>query len=220
MATVYYADEAYINAYITEILTNLKAWIGTEKNIAIKKVMFNNNSMLFFKNPNAVETDTPEYKIDLPVERFLDQTVTTIVPKFVWGEETYPGSTDPNLNGKPVFVFGVKGVGDGNDSADTVAYSFLNMETIAKQYQTSTKPSTATVSIDEEKNIISSAVNISKDSGNALSVGSDGGLYCPTADVSALQTAFTEQQAEIQSLQTLCQQLSERITALENTKAT
>lgn len=216
MAVVKYAGQTYIEAYITEILTEFKTWIDTDKNIAIKKVLFDNNSMLFFKNPNAVETDTPEYKIDLPVERFLDQTVTTIVPKFVWSEESYPGSTDPNLNDKPVFVFGVKEVGNGDDSTDTVAYSFLNMETIVKQYQTSTEPSTAIVLIDKETNTISSSVNISADSDNALLAGSDGGLYCPTVDMSALQTTITEQQAEIQSLQTLCQQLSERITALEN----
>lgn len=216
MATINYADELYINAYIAEILTNLKAWIDTDKNIAFKKVIFSNNSLLFFKNPNAVETDVPEYKIDLPVERFLDQTVTTIVPKFVWSEENYPGSTDPNLNDKPVFVFGVKGIGNGNDNVDTVTYSFLNMETIIKQYQASVEPSTAIISIDKETNIISSSVNISGDSDNALLVGSDGGLYCSIVNISALQTTIAEQQTEIEALQTLCQQLNERITILEN----
>lgn len=216
MATIYYSDETYFNAYMTEILTELKAWIDTDKNIALKKVLFSNNCIQFYKNPNAIETDTPEYKIDLPVERFLDQTVTTIVPKFAWSEELYPDSIDPNLNDKPVFVFGVKGIGNGDDNADTVTYSFLNMESIIKQYQASIESSTATISIDKETNTISSTVNLSTDNDNALSVGSDGGLFCPTVDISGLQSTIESQQAEIQSLQTLCQQLSEKITALEN----
>lgn len=92
MATINYVDEAYFNAYIIEILTELKTWIDTDKNIAIKKILFSNNTILFYKNPNAIGTDEPEYKIDLPTERFLDQTKTTLVPKFVWTEEFYPGS--------------------------------------------------------------------------------------------------------------------------------
>lgn len=47
-------DESYFNAYITEILTELKAWIDTGGNIAIKKVLFSNNSLLFYKNPEGL----------------------------------------------------------------------------------------------------------------------------------------------------------------------
>lgn len=216
MATINYVDESYFNAYLTEILTNLKVWIDTEKNIAIKKVIFNNNSMLFFKNPNATESDTPEYKIDLPVERFLDQTVTTIVPKFVWSEETYPGSTNPNLNGKPVFVLGVKGVGNGNDSADTATYSFLNMETIIKQYQVSGELSTVRLELNKDTNTFSGSVNISSDTNNSLSVGTDNGLYSPVVDISGLTTQIENLTAQVNELSTLCQQLSDRVVALEN----
>ena len=49
MSDKYYVDEDYIS----EILILLKAWIDTDKNIAIKKVLYKNNSLLFFKNPNA-----------------------------------------------------------------------------------------------------------------------------------------------------------------------
>lgn len=104
MATINYVDEAYFNAYIIKILTELKAWIDTDKNIAIKKVLFNNNSLLFYKNPHAVNADEPEYKIDLPVERFLDQTKTALIPRFTWSEELYPGSVNPNLEGNSKMI--------------------------------------------------------------------------------------------------------------------
>lgn len=209
MATINYVDEAYFNAYITEILTELKAWTDTDKNIAIKKVLFNNNALSFYKNPNAVDTDEPQYKIDLPVERFLDQTQTTLVPKFVWSEELYPNSINPNLEEKPVFVLAVKGIANADNGTDTITYSFLNMETIIKQYQVSSDTSTINLVLDEDTNTLSGSVNISEDANNSLSVGTDGGLYSPVVDISALA-------AQISELSALCQQLSDRITVLEN----
>ncbi len=218
MATINYVDEAYFNAYITEILTELKTWIDTDKNIAIKKVLFNNNALSFYKNPNAVNTDEPQYKIDLPVERFLDQTQTTLMPKFVWSEELYPNSANPNLEGKPVFVLAVKGIANADNGTDTTTYSFLNMETIIKQYQVSSDTSTINLVLDEDTNTLSGSVNISGDTNNSLSVGTDGGLYSPVVDISALTTQIENLSARVNELSTLCQQLSDRITALENKK--
>ena len=215
MAVINYADQNYIESYITEILTELKTWIDTGKNIAIKKVLFKNNALLFFKNPEAVDTDEPQYKIDLPVERFLDQTQTVLVPKFAWTEELYPNSTNPNLEDKPVFVLAVKGVANADDGADTVTYSFLNMETIIRQYQTSEATSTVNLLIDNETNIISGAVNISADGGNSLSIGSDGGLYSSPTDLSKITS-------QIQELRALYDSLNDRIAVIEdslNTKS-
>lgn len=218
MATINYADEAYFNAYITEILAELKTWIDTDKNIAIKKVVFNNNALLFYKNPNAVNTDKPQYKIDLPVERFLDQTQTTLVPKFVWSEELYPNSTNPNLEEKPVFVLAVKGIANAGNGTDTITYSFLNMETIIKQYQVSSNTSTINLVLDEDTNTLSGSVNVSGDANNSLSVGTDGGLYSPIVNIGALTTQIENLTTQVNELSTLCQQLSDRITALENKK--
>lgn len=215
MAIINYVDEAYFNAYITEILTELKTWIDTGKNIAIKKVLFKNNALLFFKNPEAVDTDEPQYKIDLPVERFLDQTQTVLVPKFVWTEELYPNSINPNLEDKPVFVLAVKGVANADDGTDTVTYSFLNMETIIKQYQTSEETSTVNLLIDNETNVISGAVNISADGSNSLSIGSDGGLYSSPTDLSEITS-------QMQELRALYDSLNDRIAVIEgslNTKS-
>lgn len=216
MATINYVDEAYFNAYITEILTELKAWIDTDKNIAIKKVLFNNNALSFYKNPNAVNTDEPQYKIDLPVERFLDQTQTTLVPKFVWSEELYPNSANPNLEGKPVFVLAVKGIANADNGTDTITYSFLNMETIIKQYQVSSDTSTINLVLDEDTNTLSGSVNISGDANNSLSFGIDGGLYSPVVDISGLTTRIEKLTTQVSKLSTLCQQLSDRIAVLEN----
>lgn len=216
MATINYVDDAYFNAYITEILTELKTWIDTGKNIAIKKVLFKNNALLFFKNPEAIDTDEPQYKIDLPIERFLDQTQTVLVPKFAWTEALYPNSTNPNLEDKPVFVLAVKGVANADDGADTITYSFLNMETIIKQYQVSSDTSTINLVLDEDTNTLSGSVNVSGDANNSLSVGTDGGLYSPVIDISALTTQIENLTARVNELSTLCQQLSDRITVLEN----
>ena len=208
MSDKYYVDEDYIS----EILILLKAWIDTDKNIAIKKVLYKNNSLLFFKNPNATGEDTPEYKIDMPVEKFLDQTKTTLVQDFAWNETDYPDTENPNLDGNPVLILAVK----GND--DSISYSFLNMKYLLNLYQASEEISTVAIAIDVDSNTISGSVNISSDSNNNLSVGSDGGLYSPIVNISALTTQIENLTTQVNELSTLCQQLSDRITALENKK--
>ena len=212
MATINYVDETYMNAYIGEILSNLKTWIDTDKNISLKKVLYKDNSLLFFKNPNAVDSDTPEYKIDLPIEKFLDQTKTKLIQEFMWNETDYPETENPNIDGNPVLVLAVKG-GD-----DSVSYSFLNMKYLLNLYQASEEISTVTIAIDVDSNTISGSVNISSDSNNNLSVGSDGGLYSPIVNISALTTQIENLTTQVNELSTLCQQLSDRITALENKK--
>lgn len=187
-----YVDEEYIK----EILRKLKIWIDTDKNIALKKVLYKDNSLMFYKNPNAVETDTPEFKIDLPVEYFLDQTQTSFISEFIWSDTVYPESVNPNLDGFPVFVLAVKGA-DG-----TVSYSFINMKSLMNVYQASTNTSTVTISIDNNTNTISAIANLSGDNGNILTVGTDGGLYVPETDLTALQTQI--------------QLLSDRVKTLEN----
>ena len=206
MSDKYYVDEDYIS----EILILLKAWIDTDKNIAIKKVLYKNNSLLFFKNPNATDEDTPEYKIDMPVEKFLDQTKTTLVQDFAWNETDYPDTENPNLDGNPVLILAVK----GND--DSISYSFLNMKYLLNLYQASEETSTVTITIDVNSNVISASVNISSDSNNSLSIGSDGGLYSPSTDLSQITTTLDKAITQIQELQVLCDNLNERITILEN----
>lgn len=202
MATINYVDETYMNAYIGKILSNLKTWIDTDKNIALKKVLYKDNSLLFFKNPNAVDSDTPEYKIDLPIEKFLDQTKTKLIQEFMWNETDYPETENPNIDGNPVLVLAVKG------GEDSVSYSFLNMKYLLNLYRASKEISTVTIAINVDSNTISGSVNISSDSNNNLSVGSDGGLYSPNTDLSEITS-------QIQELRTLYEELSNKITAIE-----
>lgn len=203
MATINYVDETYMNAYIGEILSNLKTWIDTDKNIALKKVLYKDNSLLFFKNPNAVDSDTPEYKIDLPIEKFLDQTKTKLIQEFMWNETDYPETENPNIDGNPVLVLAVKG-GD-----NSVSYSFLNMRYLLNLYQASEDISTVTIAIDVDSNTISGSVNISSDNNNNLSIGSDGGLYSPSTDLSEITS-------QIQELRTLYDSLGNRIKTIED----
>ena len=96
-------EDKYTNENgIRELLIKIRTWVNSEKTIALKKVIYNNNSLMFYKNPNATDADEPEYKIDLPVEKFLEQTKTTLVQEFAWNEDEYPGTENPNLDGNPV----------------------------------------------------------------------------------------------------------------------
>lgn len=65
---------------------------------------------------------------NLPAEQFLDLTKTKFVNSFAWSTATYPGSTNPSLEGKPVLVLALK------DEKDNVKYSFLNMFDLVDQY--------------------------------------------------------------------------------------
>lgn len=83
----------------------------------------------------------------LPVEMFLDQAKTRFVQSFAFTQETYPGGTDPNLNGKPVLVLALKARDHNNNNAETVTYSFLNMETLVDTYTAKTGDSAKILNI-------------------------------------------------------------------------
>lgn len=164
-------------ANLTRYDSNMKAYIDSEKTKALKAVMVKDNAINFYVNPTPDETTVADFTVDMPIEYFLDQTKTTIVADFAWAEETYVGSTNPNLDGKPVLVLAVKG--DDN----SVVYSFLNMETLIDVYVGETTKSIAlTVSAD---NKISAEVLVSAEEGNIISVKEDG-LYASvtTVDIS------------------------------------
>ena len=74
------------------------------------------------------QTGTAAFSFDFPTEYFLDQTKSVFVQTFAWSETAYPGSTNPNLDGKPVMVLAVKG--DNN----TVLYSFVDLTYLLDTY--------------------------------------------------------------------------------------
>ena len=84
---------------------------------------------------------------DLPVEMFLDQAKTTFVGNFAFSAATYPGATDPSLDGKPVLVLALKGVNNAT-KAETTTYSFLNMQTLVDTYTAKAGASAQILSIN------------------------------------------------------------------------
>ena len=119
------------------------------------------------------QTGTAAFSFDFPTEYFLDQAKSVFVQTFAWSETAYPGSTNPNLDGKPVMVLAVKG--DNN----TVQYSFVDLTYLLDTY-TGGNTSTAKVTVDGKE--ITVAVNVSKATDNALQVKEDG-LFVPKAEV-------------------------------------
>lgn len=184
LADYYKKTEIYSNTEVDDkftdfetTLTNaIKTWVDSEESLALKTTLYNNNTLTFYKKPNATVDDTADFTINLPKEQFLDQTKTTFVNEFAWSEELYPNSTNPDLDTEPVLVLAVKGDTD-------VAYSFVSMNELVKIYKASTVTSTVTLTIDDTTNTISGEVNISADEGNLLEVGADGGLYAKATDI-------------------------------------
>lgn len=108
-------------------------------------------------------TGTALESIDLPEEIFLDQTQTTFVQSFAFNSATYPGATNPNLEGKPVLVLAVKGDKSTNP---TLTYSFINLETLVDTYTAAN----AGISIAG----YSIGVKLSTPATNILSIANDG----------------------------------------------
>lgn len=99
----------------------MDAVIADGDKVAVKAADYANNKLKLYLN--ADKSDTAPIEIDLPEEMFLDQAKTTLVGSFTWSETEYPGSTNPNLDGKPVMVLAVKGDTD-------VTYSFVSFESL------------------------------------------------------------------------------------------
>ena len=159
---------------LQRVVDNFKVYIDTDKTLAFKSVNVKDNKINFYKNPSPVEDTVADATIDIPVEYFLDQSKTTFVQEFVWSDETYVGSTDPSLEGKPVLVLAVKG------DDDSVTYSFVNLESLIDVYKVE---DTATVSMNiGEGNVITSEAKISEEEGNIITVKEDG-LYASVEDV-------------------------------------
>lgn len=111
----------------------------------------------------------------LPVEMFLDQAHTEFVGSFAYSAQTYPGATNPNLEGKPVLVLAVKGVDNAdptNASKQTLSYSFLDVSSLVDTYTTAAGDSTKVLTISG----YTVSFNVSATAGNILSVNNDG-LY-------------------------------------------
>lgn len=147
--------------------------ITTDVGNAIKAATYSNNTLKLFRSTDT--TGEAAFSFDLPEELFLDQAKTAFVGNFTWSDAAYPGSTDPNLNGKPVMVLAIKG-----DTATT--YSFLNMETLVDTYSAKAGDGSAVVTVSGYE--ISVNVNVSEDADNILTKDASGKLKVVAPDVS------------------------------------
>lgn len=93
-----------------------------------KGVKIANNKLSFYASTDT--TVTPITSVSLPEELYLDQTGTTIVENFAFSAVTYPGATNPNLDGKTVLVLAVRGDNADGLNTPTVKYSFVNMGSV------------------------------------------------------------------------------------------
>ncbi|MBR0167200.1 MAG: hypothetical protein IJQ08_00865 [Synergistaceae bacterium] len=108
----------------------------------------------------------------LPTEQFLDQTKTKFEPTFTWSAVTYPGSTDPSLNGKPVMVLAIKGVDNANPSTVTTSFSFLDMTTLVDTYTAKAGDSAKILNISGYE--IEVKIDTTAGNGNHISVTNNG----------------------------------------------
>lgn len=77
---------------------------------------------------NVLKQWLDERIAQIPADQFLDLNKTVFANPFTWSSTTYPGSINPNLDGKPVLVLALT---DG----ENVSYSFLNMEDLIDAYE-------------------------------------------------------------------------------------
>ena len=144
--------------------------IKNSADAAFKSGKVEGNKVQIFTTPD--KTGAAAFEFDFPVEMVLDQAKTAFVPKFAWSAETYPGSTDPKLEGKPVMVLAVKG------SDGSVNYSFMGMAALVDTYKAKVEGKDASTTVTISGYEVDVKVNISQDEGNALEARADG-LYVP-----------------------------------------
>ncbi len=169
-----------LKALSEKLKTEISA-VKTSADTAFKSAKVDGNTVSFYTS--ADQTGTAVFTMDFPVEMFLDQAKTRFEGNFAWTEAAYPGSTNPNLDGKPVMVLAVKG------SDDSCTYSFLGMAALVDTYAakvTGKDPST-TVTVNGYE--IDVKVNVSKEADNQLQT-KDDGLYVAPPKVAGEAVQF------------------------------
>ena len=145
---------------------------------ALKSVTLDGNTLNFYTSSDTAQTAA--FSIDIPAEQFIDQAATSFVPNFYFSAILYPDAVNPNLNGKPVFVLGVKSKSNDGQSSST-KYSFIDVSKLVDTYVAS--DTSVTVSDYKFK------VNISPDAKNALKLKANG-LYADGVTDTATSSAL------------------------------
>ena len=140
--------------------------VAPKINAAIKYVSVANNTVSFFTNSEG--TGNAAFSFNFPNELVLDQLGTAYENPFTFSAASYPGATDPDLEGKPVLVIAVK----DTDAAGTVtrSYSFLNLEDLIDVYTVALGDSAKVITINGK--VIT--FHVSASTGNHLTVNNDG----------------------------------------------
>lgn len=135
---------------------------------SFRSLSVSGNTVSFFTTTDASGTAVATF--DFPEELYLQQVGTEIVENFAWSAASYPGSTNPNLDGKTVLILAVK----GNKATNaTVKYSFVDMANVIKA-----------ISAGDASVIVNGyavSARLSEVSGNLLELKSDG-LYVGSDD--------------------------------------
>ena len=130
---------------------------------AIKSANVVGNAIKLYTSTDM--SGTAAFSLDFPSELVLG---TTFVGSFTFNAETYPGATNPSLDGKPVLVIAVK----ETTAAGTVTttYSFLNLESLIDTYTVALGDSAKVLTI----NGYVITFHVSASAGNHLTVNNDG----------------------------------------------
>jgi len=146
-------------AHLVNLGTRVKAVTDT----AIKYVSLANGTIGFYTSADG--SGTAAFTVNLPAELVLDTDHTAFEPAFAWSAQDYPGSTNPNLDGKPVIVFAVKTT-PASGSGETITYMFMDVATLVDTYTAADNSMTVSG--------YTLAVKVSPDAGNALTLASNG----------------------------------------------
>ncbi len=135
-----------------------------------KKGIVDGNTVNFYTDADATSTDTAVFSFDFAAESFLDQAGTTFTSSFTFSTATFgTGTTDPNLDGKPVLTLAVKTVDAQNN--ETINYSFLNVEDLVDIYTVATDTTSQRVLSISGNQI---TFSLSTDTDNALTTTATG----------------------------------------------
>ena len=155
-------------------LASLGTRVNSELGATFRSASVSGNTVSFFNSKDG--TGTAAFTFDFPEEMFLSQTGTELVDNFTFSAATYPGATDPNLDGKTVLVLAVR----GNALTPTTNYSFVSLERLINVYTAGD----TTIDI----NGYNVSVKRSAATGNLIEIKNDG-LYVGSDDAKADKVA-------------------------------
>ena len=151
-------------AVLLEQIKTVKDYIDKKDTKNIKSVEFVLNTLNFYTS--ADKSGEPIARLALPEEKFLDVSKTELVEDFLWSDEKYPNSEDPDLDGKTVLVLAV-------NMGSEVSFSFISLDYVITRLDGEDSDS---AKVDIADNAIKIDVKISKAPDNKIVVKSDG-LY-------------------------------------------